>query len=113
MLIGQKKIFHLQFGNKTNAFNSNDILIHNMIEDTTMQPATPQPLSREITMSSTTVSSSTSMGINQASSFHRRGVEQISDMDPREFDEVPIKLLKNKSSPTAGKPDGTPPKKKT
>ncbi|KAM1198758.1 hypothetical protein ACFXTH_010050 [Malus domestica] len=109
-----------------NAFNSNDILIHNMTEDTAMQPATPQSLSREITMSSTTVSSSTSMIEPTEQSFKRKresirqvlftggeqsGVDQISDMDPREFDEVPIKLLKKKASPTTGKPDGTPPKK--
>ncbi|RXH82045.1 hypothetical protein DVH24_036386 [Malus domestica] len=125
-LIGQKKKFHLRFGNMRNAFNSNDILIHNMTEDTAMQPATPQSLSREITMSSTTVSSSTSMIEPTEQSFKRKresirqvlftggeqsGVDQISDMDPREFDEVPIKLLKKKASPTTGKPDGTPPKK--
>ncbi|KAM0994620.1 hypothetical protein EV2_010434 [Malus domestica] len=104
-----------------NAFNSNDILIHNVTEDTAMQPATPQSLSREITMSSTTVSSSTSMIEPTEQSFKRKresirqvlftggeqsGVDQISDMDPREFDEVPIKLLKKKASPTTGKPDG-------
>ncbi|KAB2619497.1 hypothetical protein D8674_015366 [Pyrus ussuriensis x Pyrus communis] len=116
----------LEQHNRRNAFNSNDILIHNVTEDTAMQPATPQPLSTEITMSSTTVSSSTSMVEPNEQSFKRKresirralftggeqsGVDQISDTDPREFDEVPIKLLKKKSSPTAGKPDGTPPKK--
>ncbi|KAM0991252.1 hypothetical protein ACFX2C_009658 [Malus domestica] len=90
-----------------------------------MQPATPQPLSREITISSTTVSSLTSMVEPTDQSFKRKresirralftsgeqsGVDQISDTDPREFDEVPIKLLKKKASPTAGKADGTPPK---
>ncbi|CAN6703587.1 unnamed protein product [Malus baccata var. baccata] len=116
-LIGQKKKFHLRFSNRRNAFNSNDILIHNVTEDTAMQPATPQPLSREITMSSTTVSSSTSMVEPTEQSFKRKR-ESIrralftGDTDPREFDEVPIKLLKKKASPTAGKPDGTPQKKK-
>ncbi|CAN6553264.1 unnamed protein product [Malus baccata var. baccata] len=120
-LIGQKKKFHLRFSNRRNAFNSNDVLIHNVTEDTAMQPATPQPLSRENTMSSTTVSSSTSMVEPTEQSFKRKresirralftsgeqsGVDQISDTDPREFDEVPIKLLKKKASPTAGKADG-------
>ncbi|XP_070672754.1 uncharacterized protein [Malus domestica] len=78
-----------------------------------MQPATPQPLSREITMSSTTVSSSTSMVEPTEQSFKRKresirralftggeqsGVDHISDTDPREFDEAPIKLLKKKAS---------------
>ncbi|CAN6679523.1 unnamed protein product [Malus baccata var. baccata] len=71
-LIGQKKNFHLRFSNRRNAFNSNDILIHNVTEDTAMQPATPQPLSREITMSSTTVSSSTSMVEPTEQSFKRK-----------------------------------------
>ncbi|XP_070676707.1 uncharacterized protein [Malus domestica] len=124
-LIGQKKNFHLRFSNRRNAFNSNDVLIHNVTEDTAMQPATPQPLSREITISSTTVSSLTSMVEPTEQSFKRKresirralftsgeqsGVDQISDTDPREFDEVPIKLLKKKASPTAGKADGTTPK---
>ncbi|TQD93739.1 hypothetical protein C1H46_020638 [Malus baccata] len=59
-LIGQKKIFHLRFGNRRNNFNpSNVLIIHNVTDDTTMQPATPLPLPKEITGSSTTVSSST------------------------------------------------------
>ncbi|KAB2611111.1 hypothetical protein D8674_019143 [Pyrus ussuriensis x Pyrus communis] len=102
-LIGHKFFFHLQFSNRRNG--------------AAMQPATPQPLSREITMSSTTVSSPTSMVEPNEQSFKRKresirralftGSEQrfISDTDSREFDEVPIKLLKKKSSPTAGKPD--------
>ncbi|RXH86659.1 hypothetical protein DVH24_021932 [Malus domestica] len=93
-----KKIFHLRFGNRRNTFNSNDILIHNVTEDTAMHPATPQPLSREITMSSPTVSSSTSTVEPNEQSFKRKresirralftgveqsGVEEISDTDPR------------------------------
>ncbi|TQE09324.1 hypothetical protein C1H46_005060 [Malus baccata] len=118
-LIGQKKNFRLRFSNRRNAFNSNDILIHNVTEDTAMQPATPQPLSREITMSSTTVSSSTSMVEPTEQSFKRKreSIRRAPAVnkglshnylytDPREFDEVPIKLLKKKASPTAGKPDG-------
>ncbi|RXH97404.1 hypothetical protein DVH24_007750 [Malus domestica] len=122
-LIGQKKNFHLRFGNKRNTFNSNDILIHNVTEDTTMHPATPQPLSREIAVSSTTISSSTSTVEPNEQSFKRKresirralftcGEQScLTDMDPRELDEIPIKLLKRKSSPTAGKSDTTLPKK--
>ena len=59
-LIGQKKIFHLQFGNRRNNFNSNDVLIYNASEDTSMEPMTLQTLPTKMTMSSTTVASSTS-----------------------------------------------------
>ncbi|RXI02113.1 hypothetical protein DVH24_026643 [Malus domestica] len=93
-----------------NTFNSNDVLIHNVIEDMTMQPITPQPLTREITVSFTVVSSFTSMAETTEQSYKRKresimralftageqsGVEEISYTDPRELDEVPIKLLKN------------------
>ncbi|RXH96279.1 hypothetical protein DVH24_008783 [Malus domestica] len=57
-LIGQKQIFHLRFGSRKNAVNSNDILIYNVYEDAEIQPATPQSYVREITVSSTTLSCS-------------------------------------------------------
>ncbi|KAB2600603.1 hypothetical protein D8674_041050 [Pyrus ussuriensis x Pyrus communis] len=120
-LIGQQKIFHLQFGNRRNAFNSDDVLIQNVTEDMTMQPITPQPLSREITVSSTVVSSSTSTAETTKHSYKwkreliRRALFTAVEWrkfqtDPREMDEVPIKLLKKKSSPTGGKLDATPSK---
>ncbi|XP_068343059.1 uncharacterized protein [Pyrus communis] len=124
-LIGQKKIFHLRFGNRRNNFNPNNVLIQNVTDDTTMQPATPLPLPREITGSSTTVSSSTSSAETTEQSNKRkresikrtlftnneqREMEEVSEADPREFDEVPIKLLKKKSSPTSGKLGTTPEK---
>ncbi|XP_068308976.1 replication protein A 70 kDa DNA-binding subunit C-like isoform X2 [Pyrus communis] len=124
-LIGQKKNFHLRFGNRRNNFNPSNVLIQNVTDDTTMQPATPLPLPREITGSSTTVSSSTSSAETTEQSNKRkresikrtlftnneqREKEEVSEADPREFDEVPIKLLKKKSSPTSGKL-GTPPEK--
>ncbi|CAN6543137.1 unnamed protein product [Malus baccata var. baccata] len=59
-LIGQKKIFHLRFGTRKNNLNTNDLLISNVSEDTTVQPTTPQALLTEITVTSTNVSSSTS-----------------------------------------------------
>ncbi|RXH71581.1 hypothetical protein DVH24_018936 [Malus domestica] len=59
-LIGQKKIFHLRFGNRRNNFNSIDVLIHNVSEDTSIEPITPQTLSKELIVCSTIVSSSTS-----------------------------------------------------
>ncbi|RXH86654.1 hypothetical protein DVH24_021927 [Malus domestica] len=104
-----KKIFHLQFSNRRNTFNSNDILIHNVTEDTAMHPATPQPLSREITMSSPTVSSSTSTVEPNEQSFKRKresirralftGVEQRKFQTRiQELDEIPIRFLKKKSS---------------
>ncbi|RXH74109.1 hypothetical protein DVH24_021289 [Malus domestica] len=110
-LIGQRKIFHLRFGNRRYTFNTNDVLIHNVTEDTTMQPVTLHPLSKEITMSSTTVSSSTSTAEITEQSYKRKG-NQLGelfllptniDIDPRELDEVPIKLLKKKSSPIGEK----------
>ncbi|KAB2604303.1 hypothetical protein D8674_037594 [Pyrus ussuriensis x Pyrus communis] len=124
-LIGQKKIFHLRFGNRRNNFNPSNVLIQNVIDYTTMQPATPLPLPREITGSSTTVSSSTSSAETTEQSNKRkresikrtlftnneqREMEEVSEADPREFDEVPIKLLKKKSSPTSGKLGTTPEK---
>ncbi|XP_048436342.1 uncharacterized protein LOC103931142 isoform X2 [Pyrus x bretschneideri] len=124
-LIGQKKIFHMRFGNRRNNFNPSNVLIQNVTDDTTMQPATPLPLPREITGSSTTVSSSTSSAETTEQSNKRkresikrtlftnneqRKMEEVSEADPREFDEVPIKLLKKKSSPTSGKLGTTPEK---
>ncbi|RXH81470.1 hypothetical protein DVH24_034891 [Malus domestica] len=58
-LIGQRKKFHLRFGTRRNLLNSNDFLIYNVYEDTAIPPTTPQSTSREIAVSSTTVSSST------------------------------------------------------
>ncbi|RXH98021.1 hypothetical protein DVH24_010346 [Malus domestica] len=103
-----KKIFHLRFGNRRNTFYSNDILIHNVTEDTVMQPATPQPLSRDHSSFKRKRES-----IRQAlfTGGEQSGVEEISDTDPRELDEVLIKLLKKNPSSTAGKLDATPPKK--
>ncbi|KAM1198999.1 hypothetical protein ACFX2G_010476 [Malus domestica] len=90
-----------------------------------MQPATPLPLPKEITGSSTTVSSSTlsaetteqsnkrkreSIKMALFTSNEQRETEEVSEVDLKEFDEVPIKLLKKKSSPTSGKPDSTPEK---
>ncbi|KAB2632622.1 hypothetical protein D8674_028869 [Pyrus ussuriensis x Pyrus communis] len=124
-LIGQKKIFHLRFGNRRNNFNPSNVIIHNVTDDTTMQPTTPLPLSREIIGSPTTVSSSTSSAETTEQSNKRkresikrtlftnneqREMEEVSEADPREFDEVPIKLLKKKSSPTSGKLGTTPEK---
>lgn len=51
-LIRQKKKFHLCFGDRRNNFNSNDVLIYNVLEDTILEPTTPQTLLREITVSS-------------------------------------------------------------
>ncbi|RXH82960.1 hypothetical protein DVH24_003458 [Malus domestica] len=39
-LIGQKKNFHLQFGTRKNNLNTNDLLISNVSEDTTIEPTT-------------------------------------------------------------------------
>ncbi|CAN6578627.1 unnamed protein product [Malus baccata var. baccata] len=87
-LIGQKKIFHLRFGNRKNSFNSSDVLVYNVSDDTAIEPITPQILPRAVTVSSTTVSSSTSPP---------ETTEEISEVDPKEFDEMPIKLLKKKN----------------
>ncbi|RXH76808.1 hypothetical protein DVH24_019696 [Malus domestica] len=59
-LIGQKKLIHLRFGNRRTNFNSSNVLIYNVSDDTTMEPITSNMLSREVAISSTTVSSSTS-----------------------------------------------------
>ncbi|RXI06641.1 hypothetical protein DVH24_025777 [Malus domestica] len=93
-----------------------------------MQPVTPKPFSREIIVSSTTVSSSTSTtetteqldkqkkkSIRKAlfTVSEQNEIEEISDADPREFYEVPIKLLKTKKIiPTGAKLDTTHPKRK-
>ncbi|XP_070683338.1 replication protein A 70 kDa DNA-binding subunit E-like isoform X1 [Malus domestica] len=112
-LIGQKKNFHLRFGTRKNNLNTNDLLISNVSEDTTVQPTTPQALLMEITVSSTTVSSSTSTPETIAQSHKRKresvrrslftsseqsDVEENSEENPKDFDEVPIKLLRKKSS---------------
>ncbi|CAN6543980.1 unnamed protein product [Malus baccata var. baccata] len=112
-LIGQKKNFHLRFGTRKNNLNTNDFLISNVSEDTTVQPTTPQALLTEITLSSTTVSSSTSTPETTAQSHKRKreavrrslftsseqsDVEENSEENPTDIDEVPIKLLRKKSS---------------
>ncbi|RXH68037.1 hypothetical protein DVH24_028184 [Malus domestica] len=60
-LIRQKKKIQLRYGSRRNSLNSNDFLIYNISGDLTIQPVTPQSLSREITVSSTTVSPSTTL----------------------------------------------------
>ncbi|TQD99951.1 hypothetical protein C1H46_014455, partial [Malus baccata] len=50
-LIGQKKIFDLWFGTRKNMLNMNNILIYNVSEDSIMEPATPQSLLKDITVS--------------------------------------------------------------
>ncbi|XP_050133181.1 uncharacterized protein LOC126609260 [Malus sylvestris] len=71
-LIGQKKIFHLRFGNRRNNFNSIDVLIHNVSEDTSIEPITPQTLSKELIVCSTIVSSSTSTPEPSDQSYKRK-----------------------------------------
>ncbi|CAN6707328.1 unnamed protein product [Malus baccata var. baccata] len=112
-LIGQKNFFHLRFGTRKNNLNMNDLLISNVSEDTTVQPTTPQALLTEITVSSTTVSSSTSTPETTAQSHKRKresvrrslftsseqsDVEENLEENPTDIDEVPIKLLRKKSS---------------
>lgn len=70
-LIGQKKIFHLWFGTRKSMLNTNNVLIYNVSEDSTIEPATPQNLLRDIAVSSITVLSSTSMRDTSAQSFKR------------------------------------------
>ncbi|KAB2612743.1 hypothetical protein D8674_035059 [Pyrus ussuriensis x Pyrus communis] len=89
-LIGQKKIYHLHFGSRRNSLNSNDLLIYNISKDLTIQPTTPQSLSREVT-------------VNEA--------EEICETDTQDQDQVPIKLFKRKSSPTSSKTNFAPYKK--
>ncbi|KAB2600759.1 hypothetical protein D8674_039230 [Pyrus ussuriensis x Pyrus communis] len=111
-LIGQKKIFHLRFGNRKNSFNSSDVLVYNVSDDTAIEPITPQILPRAVTVSSTTVLSLTSPPKTSRESHKRKrksvrkalftGSEQseageISEVDPKEFDEIPIKLLEKKN----------------
>ncbi|RXH78021.1 hypothetical protein DVH24_039992, partial [Malus domestica] len=79
-LIGQKKKFHLRFGNRRNTLNSSDILIYNVSEDTTMEPITPQPLIQEVTVSSTTILSSTSIAETSGPSYKRKRVHQENSL---------------------------------
>ncbi|CAN6585791.1 unnamed protein product [Malus baccata var. baccata] len=79
-LIGQKKNFHLRFGNRRNSLNSSDILIYNVSEDTTKEPITPQPLIQEVTVSSTTILSSTSIAETSGPSYKRKRVHQESSL---------------------------------
>ncbi|KAM2147318.1 hypothetical protein ACFX1Q_004078 [Malus domestica] len=94
--------------------------MYNISEDLSIQPATPQSISREIAISSTTVSSSTAP-IETTGESHKRKREpvrrtlftdsekglysEISEANVQDFDQVPIKLLKKKSSPTSSKTD--------
>ncbi|CAN6683438.1 unnamed protein product [Malus baccata var. baccata] len=75
-LIGQKKIFHLRFGNRKNSFNSSDVLVYNVSDDTAIEPITPHILPRAVTISSTTVSSSTSLPETSGES-HKRKRESV------------------------------------
>ncbi|RXI00313.1 hypothetical protein DVH24_037861 [Malus domestica] len=75
-LIGQKKIFHLRFGNRKNSFNSSDVLIYNVSDDTAIEPITPQILPRALTISSTIVSSSTSP-LETSEESHKRKREYV------------------------------------
>ncbi|CAN6687083.1 unnamed protein product [Malus baccata var. baccata] len=75
-LIGQKKIFHLRFGNRKNSFNSSDVLIYNVFDDKAIEPITPQILPRAVTISSTIVSSSTSPPETSGES-HKRKRESV------------------------------------
>ncbi|CAN6707145.1 unnamed protein product [Malus baccata var. baccata] len=120
-LIGQKKIFHLRFGNRKNSFNSSDVLVYNVSDDTTIKPIIPHILPRAVIVSSTTVSSSTSPPETSEESHKRKreesarkalftGSEQsevgeISEVDPKEFDEMLIKLLEKKSPSASAKTD--------
>ncbi|CAN6694893.1 unnamed protein product [Malus baccata var. baccata] len=113
-LIGQKKIFHLRFGNRKNSFNSSDVLVCNVSDDTAIEPITPQILPRAVTISFTIVSSSTSPPKTSGESHKRKRefvkkalftgskqseAEEISEVNPKEFDEMPIKLLEKNSHP--------------
>ncbi|RXI07627.1 hypothetical protein DVH24_005400 [Malus domestica] len=71
-LIGQKKIFHLRFGNRKNSFNSSDVLVYNVSDDPAIEPITPHILPRAVTVSSTTVSSSTSPSETSGESHKRK-----------------------------------------
>ncbi|XP_048421638.1 uncharacterized protein LOC125468919 [Pyrus x bretschneideri] len=121
-LIGQKKIFHLRFGNRKNSFNSSDVLVYNVSNDTAIEPITPQILPRAVTLSSTTVLSLTSPPETSGESHKRKResvrkalftdseqseAEEISEVDPKEFDEIPIKLLKKNPPPASAKTDST------
>ncbi|KAB2636152.1 replication protein A 70 kDa DNA-binding subunit C-like [Pyrus ussuriensis x Pyrus communis] len=78
-----------------------------------IQPTTPQSISREIAISSTTISSSTAP-IETTGESHKRKGELISEADVQDFDQVPIKLLKKKKqfSLTSSKTDPAAQKKK-
>ncbi|RXI04604.1 hypothetical protein DVH24_038878 [Malus domestica] len=71
-----KKFYHLQFGSRRNLPNSNDFLIYNISEYLTIQPTTLQSLSREITISSTIVSSSTTH-VDTIGESHKRKRESV------------------------------------
>ncbi|RXH69122.1 hypothetical protein DVH24_031455 [Malus domestica] len=71
-LIRQKKIFHLRFGNRKNSFNSSDMLVYNVCDDTAIEPITPQILPRAVTVSSTTVSYLTSPPETSGESHKRK-----------------------------------------
>ncbi|XP_050146352.1 uncharacterized protein LOC126621806 [Malus sylvestris] len=75
-LIGQKKIFHLRFENRKNSFNSSDVLVYNLSDDTAIEPITPQILPRALTISSTTVSSLTSP-LETSGESHKRKRESV------------------------------------
>ncbi|KAB2595065.1 replication protein A 70 kDa DNA-binding subunit C-like [Pyrus ussuriensis x Pyrus communis] len=123
-LIGQKKIYHLRFGSRRNSLNSNDLLIYNISEELTIQPTTPQSLSKQVTVSSTAVSSSstpvdivTDSPVDIIAGSHKRKresirralfvpfktsqAEEICETDAQDQDQIPIKLFKRKSSPTS------------
>ncbi|KAB2629483.1 hypothetical protein D8674_034278 [Pyrus ussuriensis x Pyrus communis] len=127
-LIGQKKIFHLRFGNRKNSFNSSDVLVYNVSDDTAIEPIAPQILPRAVTVSSTTVLSLTLPPETSGKSHKRKResvrkalfprseqryrfkLHKISEVDPKEFDEIPIKLLEKKKSPLASAKTDSPSK---
>ncbi|XP_048426572.1 uncharacterized protein LOC125470880 [Pyrus x bretschneideri] len=91
--------------------------------NTAKEPATSQPLAREITVSSTAMSSCTSTPETRGTSNKRKResirktlftageqseLEEISEVSPKQFDEVPLKCLKKKKkSPSGIKTDTT------
>ncbi|CAN6547596.1 unnamed protein product [Malus baccata var. baccata] len=85
LVMNQRLIDQQQLSNEflKNSFNSSDVLVYNVSDDTAIEPITPQILPRALTISSTTVSSSTSPPETSGESHKRKRESVITSSEQR------------------------------
>ncbi|RXH71378.1 hypothetical protein DVH24_018733 [Malus domestica] len=85
LVMNQRLIDQQQLPNEflKNSFNSSDVLVYNVSDNTAIEPITPQILPRALTVSSTTVSSSTSPPETSGESHKRKREYVITSSEQR------------------------------